>query len=463
MGFLRTRASEPANIGALRNVNRTFTFLHEVTGTEQANRLTATPLYDAVYREILTSCEPGRPVKQAPRFPVGLLALVENLVTTNSNPAYMRMYGWWHDAFLRPPWLVSSRHHSQRWESDRALEGGRRGTYKNVSARPVRVDASSFISSPQWLSAGWQILNELAPFQRDHLLPAPAGAYDSCLRMELRYVLGYAIQNRLLASLVDSKGAKVLTAEATVFWTPHSGRSFLLSCTAALGFPREERDYFGGWSPQASDTHARTAKPGISSIQRSVFGCDRAGPRRRQARRAGKHDPAGKTPETERTRHSHGCEDHERRLVSGVSAKELEKMQYLHRTTWKKKNEGNRGLGAEENRGLGSPRELTAEENRGRFPSGSERPELDPEVDILERPDKRQNAEKIKKLGGTPKQRREQIRATLLPGYYVCESGKTRMRILHQLGSCWMVPGVDYFSFAHHGDVRGREGHSPST
>ena len=71
------------------------TFLHEVTGAEQANRLSATPLYDAVYKEILTSCEPGRPVKQAPRLPVALLALVENFVTTDSNPAYMRMYGWW--------------------------------------------------------------------------------------------------------------------------------------------------------------------------------------------------------------------------------------------------------------------------------------------------------------------------------------------------------------------------------
>ena len=41
VGFLRARASEPANRGALRNVNRTFTFLHEVTGTEQVDRLTA--------------------------------------------------------------------------------------------------------------------------------------------------------------------------------------------------------------------------------------------------------------------------------------------------------------------------------------------------------------------------------------------------------------------------------------
>ena len=90
VGFLRARASEPANRGALRNVNRTFTFLHEVTGTEQVDRLTATPLYDAVYKEILTSFEPGKPVKQAPRFPV-----VENFMMTDSNPAYMRMYGWW--------------------------------------------------------------------------------------------------------------------------------------------------------------------------------------------------------------------------------------------------------------------------------------------------------------------------------------------------------------------------------
>ena len=95
VGFLRARASEPANRGALRNVNRTFTFLHEVTGTEQVNRLTATHLYDAVYREILASCELGRPVKQPLRFLVGLLALVEDFVTTVSNPANMRMYGWW--------------------------------------------------------------------------------------------------------------------------------------------------------------------------------------------------------------------------------------------------------------------------------------------------------------------------------------------------------------------------------
>ena len=116
------------------------------------------------------------------------------------------------------------------------------------------------------------------PFQRDCLLPAPSGAYDICLRTELRYALGYAIQNRLLASLADNEGAKALIAEATVFWTPHSGRSFLPSCTAALGFPKDERDYLGGWSLQGSDTNARTAKLRIWSMQRSVSNVIAQGP-----------------------------------------------------------------------------------------------------------------------------------------------------------------------------------------
>ena len=260
------------------------------------------------------------------------------------------------------------------------------GIDKNVSARPVRVDANSFISTALWLSVGWQILNELVPFQRDYHLPAPPGAFDSCLRTELRCALGYAIQNRLLASLADNKGAKVLTADATVFWTPHSGRSFLPSCTAALGFPKEERDNLGGWSPKESDTYARTAKLRISSMQRTVSNVIARGP---EGDRLGEQESMTQLEEHLKKKgyDTHMVAKSRRRLVSEVSAKQLEKMQYLHTATGKRK------LKEIEASELG-------EENRGLFPSGSERPELDPEElsdeDILERPDKRRKAEKIK-------------------------------------------------------------------
>ena len=158
------------------------------------------------------------------------------------------------------------------------------GTGQNVTTKPVRVDAESYISSALWLSVGRQILTNMAPIQRDHLLPAPASAYDCCLRSEPRYALGFAMQSRLLASLIDCKGDKVLTAETAGFWTPHSGRSFLPSCTAALGFPKEEH-------PRAA-THSQE-RQNFVSLQ-----CRRLCPRRLRGPEgdillAGNHDPAG--------------------------------------------------------------------------------------------------------------------------------------------------------------------------
>ena len=273
VGFLRARASEPVNRGALRNVNRTFTFLHEVTETEQANRLTATPLYDAVYREILTSCEPGRPVKQPPRFPVGLLAVVENFVTTDSSlHADVWLVGpsaeLGHDAFLRPPWLVPSRHHSQRWKSNTALEED-----EDQRHRQERVCETS--------ESGRKFIHLFAPVALSRLAdpqragPIPKRLSPSSPSWSIRQLSADGAQVRPGLRHSESsvgelgrqhKGAKVLTAEATLFWTPRSGRSFLPSCTAALGFPKEERDNLGGWSPQGSDTQARTAKLRISSM-----------------------------------------------------------------------------------------------------------------------------------------------------------------------------------------------------
>ena len=241
-----------------------------------------------------------------------------------------------------------------------------------------------------------------------------------------------------------------------MFWTPHSGRSFLPSCTQALGFPKEERDFLGGWSPQGSDTNSRTAKLRISSMQKSVSKVIAQGP---EGDRLGERESMIQLEEhlTKKGHDTHMVANITKKIGEWSLRETAGEYAALSQGNLEEKTEGNRALGAEENRALGGPRSPTGEGNRGLFPAGSERPELDPEevydVEILERPDKRSKAEKIKKLGGTPKQRREQIRATLLPGYYVCESGKTRMRILHQLESCWMVPGVDYFSFVHHGTV----------
>ena len=57
------------------------------------------------------------------------------------------------------------------------------------------------------------------------------------------------------------------------------------------------------------------------------------------------------------------------------------------------------------------------------------------------------NRERSELLGSDPKQTRAEIRSNLREGYYISHSGKKAIRVLHDLGRCYMLPGVDYLSF----------------
>ena len=84
-GFLRARASEPCNRGALKATHRSFGFLEEVTGMPLSERRTKSKLYDVILRELLSTALPGKPAKQAPRFPIKVLTAVESFVVADTN------------------------------------------------------------------------------------------------------------------------------------------------------------------------------------------------------------------------------------------------------------------------------------------------------------------------------------------------------------------------------------------
>ena len=54
-------------------------------------------------------------------------------------------------------------------------------------------------------------------------------------------------------------------------------------------------------------------------------------------------------------------------------------------------------------------------------------------------------------LGSDHKQARSEIRSQLQEGYYISHSGKKAIRVVHCLGRCYMLPGVDYLSFSYAG------------
>ena len=61
------------------------------------------------------------------------------------------------------------------------------------------------------------------------------------------------------------------------------------------------------------------------------------------------------------------------------------------------------------------------------------------------------NRERSELLGCDHKQARAEIRSNLREGYYVSHSGKKAIRVVHNLGRCFMLPEVDYLSFTFDG------------
>ena len=158
---------------------------------------------------MLSKAMPGKPSKQAPRMPVALLMVIEKFLIDPSKLPYLHIYAWFM-ALQNWATLRFSDHRGLLPDSIGLGPSGctavlsrskTLGTDKNVLSRPVRVDSSCFVAEPLWLETGLRPLRDVAPFSRDYLKPAPEKNFTSCRSLELKYEIGHAVQNRVMASL----------------------------------------------------------------------------------------------------------------------------------------------------------------------------------------------------------------------------------------------------------------------
>ena len=81
VGFLQVRLSEPCNKGGVERCPPLLRLPWKRWRALRAeDRITSTQLYNVAYRELLTSAFSCRPSKQASRFPVAVVAALEELV-----------------------------------------------------------------------------------------------------------------------------------------------------------------------------------------------------------------------------------------------------------------------------------------------------------------------------------------------------------------------------------------------
>ena len=371
---------------------------------------------------------------------VSMLEALETLVLCSDDAPYLRVYGWW---VLLQNWgtLRFSDHRglnpAQITVSAAEFQGTLTrsktiGSDKNIRSRPVVVSSCCFVREPMWLQTGWKLLSRIADFERDFLLPTPSSNLAGCLQAELRYDTGFAMLNRILTAIALRGDVRILPSVAH-FWTPHSSRAFMPSSTAALGFSQEERNFLGGWQAQASDRYARVAKLRVRNMQRAVV---------ETIQKNDRDDPLG---EGETFTHldefmaqkSHSPEARAK-LITALEKWEVRApmpAEVLEREAVTPEDEEIRAVA-----------EVDTQEGGH---TGTERSET------TERPAKKKRGGhaqvKTECLGENPKARRAAIRSTLQPGYYICLSGKRRIRTLHRLGACYALPDVDYLEYVYSG------------
>ena len=82
----------------------------------------------------------------------------------------------------------------------------------------------------------------------------------------MSYDAGLATTTHLHRGLV-AEGQPLLHPTLSVFWTPHSPRSFVAACRAALGVAKAERNVLGRWAQNQSDTYVRLQRTLVQKLQ----------------------------------------------------------------------------------------------------------------------------------------------------------------------------------------------------
>ena len=428
--YLQVRYSEPCVRGSLKLVHSSYIFLQEVAGIE--DKLTDSAMYVVALKELMSQSIPGKPPRQAPRFPTILLAAFEDMVLAVDRPVFIRVLSWWllvqswgtlrfddHRGLLPREFVVTSTGLQARLTRSKVS-----GSDKHLNYRTVIIHTSAYIQRESWLSVGWKLLQEGAPHERDYLLPAPTNNFQGFKVKELKYSTAFAVQTHII-STATYRGLRIFGISTGHYYTPHSGRNFMPSAAAVLGFNKSERDVLGGWAADGSQRYTRTAKYKIAQMQIAVASTF-------------KNSDPDQLAESDDldclADFLKSWEVPESSIRKSLQILSLRSYADLQRSD--------------------SIEPITADCDLAPGELALDILDEDAEVRKKLSKEKQQAGNKGRSvlLGSNHKQARLEIRSQLQSGYYISYSGKKSIRVVHCLGRCYMLPEVDYLSFIYAGE-----------
>lgn len=229
----------------------------------------------------------GAPRRKAPRIPLAMLLLWEDLVVNVHIPIYERMYAWFQCVRVWAS-LRFDDHRGMDPASIRLTKEGLTavlsrtkvsGRDKKIEALPVFVSSSAYVFHTDWLEIGWGFW-EAVPHKRDFFLVMPSEDRHGTLKIEVEYADALAMTKAqlLTAKAVAAHNGEItrhdtcfLDVAAAAYWTEHSPRATLASWVACLGtFPADWPDLLGRWGSCKAEGYVRTHRKRVKAMQEAV-------------------------------------------------------------------------------------------------------------------------------------------------------------------------------------------------
>ncbi len=457
--YLCTRFDQGGTKAVIRSAFAAVRFMEDLLDLPLAERPSQQSLVANSVKELEAQAaarRDGRCRQQAHPPPTEAIRKIERMIIDPTSSSYDRLIGWW---------ACTSVWASLRFDDHRGLVPGAimetsdhfhfamsrtktTGPDKIHSLRPGVISKDAWLECPSWFAVGWKLWQSLAPYGRDYFLcpPKPGGGCD---HRELRYVEYSSRLRSMLASLEDQEGVP-LGMDWAMFQTPHSFRAYLPSALEAVGAPSNVLSWLLSWKAPGSAGYARTGKTQTLIMQRTIANILKS--------HFGGADPVGEVTLIEHlTQHleKRGASDEERgRVTRALSAFTDQPAKEV--------------LWAAE---APKPRDttLTTESTTGPNKSGSSNdPKPATELDRAtaeprERPEGHSAPNEsatgsiVRDSSNVPKPAMELDWTTAEPhevpeGYVISISAKKRLRRLHLMGACHMLPGLDYTNYVVVGD-----------
>ena len=240
------RASEQCVPSVLRRTRAALAFYEEAAGLPLHTRVSKC-IWFGKQSDALELILCGTKKGQAWQTHSAYIAAAEALVVDIQPETVLRCYAFWR---CLESWaaLRFSDHRGLSPAACRVTEGAFRavltrtkttGADKKIQSRVLHVDRDCWLLHSDWITVGWNLWEDAAPWERDYFLPVPTKSLSHWERYECKYAEATILSQVLEARLTLNRENLLCEGVAGRLWREHSPRAFLTSCTGWSQLPNQ--------------------------------------------------------------------------------------------------------------------------------------------------------------------------------------------------------------------------------